>query len=186
MDRKKTNALALADFKRDSNTAFGILYEKYFGYAKKFVVNNSGNLEDAEDIFQDALLILYEKLYADNFNAYACLGSYVMGISKNLWLKKLRNKDFILEVTEDYYAKNQEEIDLAIENEVHYWDRLGVYMNSISSHCKNLIQDIFMKNKSIEEIQNKYQYSSKHNAQNQKHKCVEQIRKIKEKDNLLH
>lgn len=184
MDRKKTNALAVADFKKDSNTAFGILYEGYFGYTKKFVLNNSGSMEDAEDIFQDALVILYEKLYFDKFNASGCLGSYVMGISKNLWLKKLRNKGLTVEITENYYAHHQAEIDAAIENEIHYWDRLGAYINSISTHCKNLIQDIFMKNKSIEEIQTQYQYTSKHNAQNQKHKCVEQIRKIKEKDIL--
>lgn len=183
MDRRTTNILAVEDFKRDSNNAFGILYQKYFGYTKKFVLTNKGNIEDAEDIFQDAMIILYEKLYADKFEVETCLGNYVMGISKNLWLKKLRNKDLLVEISENYYAKNQEEIDLAIENERNYWDKLNGYINSISLHCKNLIQDIFIKNKSIEEIQKKYHYSSKHNAQNQKHKCVEQIRKIK-KGNL--
>ncbi|MFP3594043.1 RNA polymerase sigma factor [Chryseobacterium sp. SIMBA_038] len=184
MDRKTTNTLAIEDFKKNSNVAFAILYQKYFVYTKKFVLNNRGNLEDAEDIFQDALIILYEKLYADNFQAYTCLANYVSGISKNLWLKKLRNKEFLTEIPENYYANNQEEINTAIENERDYLDKLHDYINSISSHCKNLIQDIFMKNKSIEEIQTKYQYSSKHNAQNQKHKCVEQIRKIKNNDNL--
>ncbi|KMQ59328.1 RNA polymerase sigma factor, sigma-70 family protein [Chryseobacterium angstadtii] len=184
MDRRTTNILAIEDFKKDSNAAFGILYQKYFGSTKKFILSNKGKLEDAEDIFQDSLLILYEKLYADDFKIFTCLGNYVFGISKNLWLKKLRNNGFSVEITENYYAENQEEIDLAIENENSYWDKLNFYIGSISSHCQNLIQDIFIKNKSIEEIQNKYQYSSKHNAQNQKHKCVEQIRKIKDSDNF--
>jgi len=182
MDRKTTNTLVIDDFKKNSNVAFAILYQQYFTYTKKFVLNNKGNLEDAEDIFQDALLILYEKLYADNFKVYTCLGIYVSGISKNLWLKKLRNKEFLIEIPENYYTKNQAEINLAIENERDYWHKLNDYINSISTHCKNLIQDIFIKNKSIDEIQSKYQYSSKHNAQNQKHKCVEQIRKIKNND----
>ena len=46
--------------RKDSNIAFGILYQQYFGYTQKFILNNKGNLEDAEDIFRDALLILYE------------------------------------------------------------------------------------------------------------------------------
>lgn len=184
MDKRTTNTLAIEDFKKNSNVAFAILYQKYFVYTKKFVLNNRGSLEDAEDIFQDALVILYEKLYADNFNAYTCLANYVSGISKNLWLKKLRNKEFPTEIPDNYYINNQEEINTAIENERDYWDKLNDYINSVSSHCKNLIQDIFMKNKSIEEIQTKYQYSSRHNAQNQKHKCVEQIRKIKKNDNF--
>ena len=48
-----------------------------------------------------------------------------------------------------------------------------LFYNSIRTY------DIFIENKSIEEIQDKYQYSSRHNAQNQKYKCVEQIKKIK-------
>ncbi len=184
MNKRTTNALAIADFKRDNNVAFGILYKKYFGYTRKFVLSNKGNPEDAEDVFQDALIILYEKLYDDDFKAYTCLANYVTGISKNLWLKKLRNRNFFVEMHESYYFENKEEINQAIENERDYYDKLNDYINKISSHCQNLIQDIFMKNKNIEEIQEKYKYSSKHNAQNQKHKCVEQIRKIKKDDNF--
>ena len=83
-----------------------------------------------------------------------------------------------------YYFENKEEINQAIENERDYWDKLNDYINEISAHCQNLIQDIFIKKKNIDEIQEKYKYSSKHNAQNQKHKCVEQIRKIKKEDNF--
>jgi len=184
MNRRKTNALAVEDFQKDNNIAFGVLYQKYFGYTRKFVLANKGNIEDAEDVFQDALIILYEKLFDDDFKAYTCLANYVTGISKNLWLKKLRNRNFFVEIHENYYFENKEEINLSIENERDYRDKLNDYINEISSHCKNLIQDFFMKNKSIEEIQQQYNYSTKHNAQNQKHKCMEQIRKIKKEDNF--
>lgn len=167
MDRRTANSLAIEDFKKDSNTAFGILYQQYFGFAKKFVLNNSGNQEDAEDIFQDSLLILYEKLNADNFEAYTCLGNYIVGISKNLWLKKLKNRNFYIEFPNTYFYEHQEEINSAIENEKYYWEKLNGYIKAISSHCQNLIHDIFVRHKSIEEIQNKYKYSNKHNAQNQ-------------------
>jgi hypothetical protein len=39
---------------------------------------------------------------------------------------------------------------------------------------------MFFKSKSIEDIQLEYGYTSKHNAQNQKHKCLQQVRKVKE------
>lgn len=182
MDRRTVNSLAIEDFKEDSNNAFGILYQKYFVYTKKFILNNKGNQEDAEDIFQDSLLILYEKLSVDNFEVYTCLGNYIVGISKNLWLKKLKNRNFYIEFPETYFIENQEEINAAIENEKFFWEKLNGYIQSISSHCQNLIHDIFIRNKTIEEIQDKYQYSSRHNAQNQKYKCVEQIRKIKNKN----
>ena len=43
--------------------------------------------------------------------------------------------------------KIKEEINLAIENERNYWDKLNDYINEISAHCQNLIHDIFMKTK---------------------------------------
>lgn len=184
MNRNKTNNLAIEDFRTDSEIAFGLLYEKYFPRVRKFILSNKGKIEDAEDVFQDSLLILYEKLYAENFQTYTCLGNYISGIAKNLWLKKLNNRNFYLEISENFYSENMEEINQAIEDERNYWVKLEDYMKKNSDHCQNLVHDIFFKYKKIEEIQAKYKYTTKHNAQNQKHKCVEQIKKIKEKDEL--
>lgn len=184
MNKLKTNNLAIADFKADNNSAFGILYEKYFELTKNFVLNNSGNLSDAEDIFQDAMMILFVKLSDENFKTYTCLSNYVMGISKNLWLKKLRNRKFYVEFPDEYYQTNQIEIDSAIENERDYLDKMADYVMQISTHCQNLITDIFYYQKNMDEIKEKYRYSSQHNAQNQRYKCVAQIRKAKERDDL--
>ena len=182
MNRNKTNRLAVDDFKSNSESAFGLLYEKYFPKVKRYILNNRGRIEDAEDIFQDSVLILYEKLFAENFNTYTCLGNYISGIAKNLWLKKLNNRSFHIEIHENFFKENEEEINQAIEDEVNYWVKLEDYLKKISEHCQSLINDIFYKSKNISEIQSKYNYTTKHNAQNQKHKCIEQIRKIKEKE----
>ena len=184
MNKRKVNDLSIKDFKTNNDCAFGILYDKYFVLTKKFVLNNSGNRQDAEDVFQDAMMILFEKLMKEDFKTYTCLSNYVMGISKNLWLKKLRNRKFYIEFPDEYYKTNQDEINLAIENERDYFDKLADYLNKISTHCQNLILDIYYKNKNIEQIREKYNYTSHHNAQNQKYKCVEQIKKVREKDEL--
>lgn len=182
MNKGKVNRLAIADFKANNECAFGILYDKYFILTKKYILNNSGTSDDAQDVFQDAMMVLFEKLADENFQTYTCLSNYVMGITKNLWLKKLKNKQFYLEFPDQYYKTNHEEIDIAIENERDYMDKLADYLQVISSHCQNLISDIYFKNKNIDEIREKYNYTSKHNAQNQKHKCVEQIKKARERD----
>ena len=46
MNKRTTNSLAIEDFQKDNNIAFGILYKKYFGYTRKFVLENKGNLEE--------------------------------------------------------------------------------------------------------------------------------------------
>ena len=175
----------IEDLKGESNYAFGVLYKEHFGMVSRFVINNNGEADDAEDIFQDTMLVLVEKLRQDNFHLTASIKTYIMAIAKNLWLKRLRTAYWEIEYTELYDNNFFEDINLAIEQEKSYWDKLQSYMHKLTDHCKGLIHDIFFKEKAIEQIQQKYGYSTKHNAQNQKHKCVEQIRKVKEKDDQL-
>ncbi len=172
----------LKDLKGESNFAFGKLYKDFFPSVKKFITNNSGNTDDSDDIFQDTMLVLLEKLRQDNFVLTASLKTYVMAISKNLWFKKLRNKP--LEISDEVLENNTFfiEIQHAIDDEKDYMDKLMYFMQKISYHCNRLIHDMFFKYKSIDEIQVEYGYATRHSAINQKHKCVEQIRKVKEEE----
>ncbi|CAN5444652.1 hypothetical protein BH10BAC6_BH10BAC6_17060 [soil metagenome] len=174
----------LTDLKGENNNAFGILYKEYFGMVLRFVKNNSGRADDAEDIFQDAMVVLIQKLRQDEFELTASLKTYVMAISKNLWLKRLRTAYRETELTAIYDDQFYEEIDLAIEQEKSYKDQLQTLLHKITAHCQGLIHDMFFKEKTIDDIQRDYGYSSIHNAQNQKHKCIEQIRREKERQEM--
>lgn len=172
----------LFDLKGENNNSFGQLYKEYFGMVNQFINNNNGRTDDAEDIFQDTMIVLLEKLRQDNFQLTASIKTYIMAIAKNLWLKRLRTSKKEIEFTSSFDDFFFEEINLAIDQEKTYFDRLQNLLHRITEHCQGMIYDIFFKEKSIEQIQNEYGYSTKHNAQSQKHKCVEQIKKVKEQD----
>ncbi len=166
----------------NSNSAFKELYENYFPYVKRFIINNNGSDADAEDVFQDTMIILLEKLRMDDFVITASVKSYIMGIAKNIWLKKIRNSFKVTEITDDHTNKFYQEIDIIIQQEKTYFEKLNDYLHKITNHCKGLIHDMFFNNKTIEQIQTDYGYKTRHNALNQKYKCVEQIRKLKDLD----
>jgi RNA polymerase sigma factor (sigma-70 family) len=172
----------IVDLKTENNFAFGKLYKDNFGKISNFVQHNSGNIADAEDLFQDTMMVLVEKLRQDNFQLTASIDTYVYAISKNIWFKKLRDKNYELSVDELQSFDFLTSINDSIEDEKTYLEKLKGYLLKITDHCNRLIHDIFFKEKAIDQIQKDYGYSSRHNAQNQKHKCVEQIRKVKEED----
>ncbi|GGZ30775.1 hypothetical protein GCM10007049_24590 [Echinicola pacifica] len=172
----------LVDLKTESNIAFGKLYKDNFGKISKFVKNNGGNEDDAEDLFQEAMMILVNKLRQDEFRLFASINTYIYAICKNLWFKKLRNKNFQVSIDEIDKSDFRNSINESIEDEKSYLEKLKGYLSKITDHCNRLIHDIFFQEKEIEQIQKEYGYKSKHNAQNQKYKCVEQIRKIKEQE----
>lgn len=172
----------IVDLKTENNFAFGKLYQDNFGKISNFVQNNSGNQADAEDLFQEAMMVLVEKLRQDDFQLTASIDTYVYAICKNLWFKKLRDKTYELSVDELQSFDFLNSINDSIEDEKTYLEKLKSYLRKITGHCNRLIHDIFFKEKAIDQIQKDYGYSTRHNAQNQKHKCVEQIRKVKEQD----
>lgn len=160
---------------------FNKLYKKNFNRVLNFVNKNSGTRLDAEDLFQDAMIVLLEKLRQDNFVLTASIHTYVYAICKNLWLKKLRDQS--RKYSLDYSKQNnfQESISESIDEETGYLEKILMYLSEISAHCNKLIQDIFFEGKSMEQIQKEYGYTTKHNAQNQKYKCINQIKKVKNK-----
>ncbi|MBC7511396.1 MAG: sigma-70 family RNA polymerase sigma factor, partial [Ferruginibacter sp.] len=55
-----------------------------------FVLNNNGSADDARDIFQEAMVVLYEKSIATMFSLNCQLKTYIYSICRRLWLKRLQ------------------------------------------------------------------------------------------------
>lgn len=158
---------------------FQHINQKYYPIVESFVIRNSGNKADAQDLFQESAIILLKKLEEENFVLKAKLKTYLVAIVKNLWYKKLRSKKQFIDITTVYSVAFSEELDLAIDKERSNFEKLLGLMGKLSSHCNRLINDLFFKEIPIEEIQKKYGYTNRHNAQNQKHKCIQQMKNKK-------
>ena len=72
--------------------AFTVLYQEYYPTIRSFISKNSGSDQDAADIFQDALIVFYDKIRDENFELSCTIKTYVYSICRNLWLKKLTRK----------------------------------------------------------------------------------------------
>lgn len=142
----------LTDLKGENNKAFGDLYIEHFEMVNRFVRNNSGQTADAEDLFQDTMIVLIQKLQQDDFELTASMKTYIMAISKNIWFKKLRNNYIETEFSEVQDQQFCDEIDNAIEEEKSFKDKLQTLIHQISQHCQGLIHDMFFKEKSIDQI----------------------------------
>lgn len=81
------------DLKTENNFAIGRLYKDNFNKISKYVLNNSGNIADAEDLFQETMIVLIGKIRQEQFQLTASIDTYMYVISRNLWLKKLRGEN---------------------------------------------------------------------------------------------
>jgi RNA polymerase sigma factor (sigma-70 family) len=74
------------------------LYQNNAGKIKAMVLKNNGTEADAADIFQEALLAIYQRAKKQNFILTCPLDAYLYMICKNRWINEL-NKRGVRRVT---------------------------------------------------------------------------------------
>lgn len=103
-DQKYINALVNNDA-----ALLDELYRKFSGKIRWMVLQNSGTETDAADIFQDALLSIYQKARTGNFVLTCPLEAFLYLICRNKWMNEL-NKRKTHRNTVDIDNDRQEEI----------------------------------------------------------------------------
>jgi len=159
------------------------IYELVYPSVRKYIRNNSGNQEDAEDIFQKSLLHITTKAKVKNYQPVANFEWYLYGICKNLWLKELNfrkkwsTKAEVKEVTDENNAKL-----MALEILEH--DRREVYLrnfNLLSDNCKKVLS-LFLKKRRQKEIAEELGYNSETVVRQRVFKCKSKLTKLIQKD----
>jgi RNA polymerase sigma factor (sigma-70 family) len=142
------------------------------------VLRNSGTKADARDLFQDTLVVLWQQSAREGFVLTSSLNTYLMGISRNLWLKQLarakRNSATgmknLAEATGPGFAP---EWECPLEEEQTLSRRIFRWLSGITLHCRTLLENLFLRGRSYQELG----YKNKHTAQNQQYKCLQQLRR---------
>src|SRR6187402_2940523 len=91
---------------------FESLYEDVFPAVATFVSHRNGSLQDAKDIFHDALIILYEKMRDHTLPEEVSHNRYLIGIAKHVWIRKfnrdkssvpLDETEALITISDDYF-----------------------------------------------------------------------------------
>lgn len=163
----------------NSEEALNKLYVGYFPMVLQFILNNSGDEDDAKDVYQETIIILYDKIRSGKFELSSKLKTYLYSVSRRIWLKKLaqQNKktnniaDFedVLVVDEDF--ERHEEKD-------QQFDQMEKALAHLGEPCKTIIQDFYIHNLSMQDICEKFGYTNTDNAKTQKYKCLQRLKKL--------
>lgn len=160
---------------------FIYLHKLTFPGVKKMVIKNYGNEEQAFDIFQDTMTLLYEKARTGNFTLSSSIFTYIMAVSRNMWLNKLRNssnklKDvYISEFPENIAADNDVASYLQTEKNIA---QLKKGIEILGEPCKTLLSSFYIENLDLNTIATRMGYNTSNTAKSQKYKCLNKLRKI--------
>ena len=74
---------------KNDREAIETIYKQHYNMVQSMILSNSGYPEDARDIFQEAMIVLYEKARSGSFELNSQLKTYLYSVCRRLWLKRL-------------------------------------------------------------------------------------------------
>ena len=173
-EQKLLEGLALNDRK-----AIETIYKQHYNMVQTLILNNNGSPDDARDIFQEAMIVLYEKVKTGGFELNCLLKTYLYSVCRRLWLKRLSQQQRISPEVD----KLEETVPVENELEAHQERNddflvMEKSMQNLGEPCKSLLEAYYLKKQSMVEIAEKFGYTNADNAKNQKYKCLMRLKKL--------
>lgn len=147
----------------------------YFKVIKKYILANSGTKQDAEDVFQEALLLTLEKIKNPSFNLTASLNTFLFSVSKNMWLEVLKTKKHMHEFKPENNFVLNDENELQKANDKKLETAETAFLK-LGKQCKDLLVNFYYKQLSMQEIARLMGFSTEAVAKNQKYRCLEKAK----------
>jgi RNA polymerase sigma factor (sigma-70 family) len=173
-EQKLLEGLALNDRK-----AIESIYRQHYNMVQSLILGNSGYPDDAKDIFQEAMIVLYEKVRSGSFELNCQLKTYLYSVCRRLWLKRLSQ----LQKTFPEVDNLEETVPVEEELERHEQRNLDFLimersMKNLGEPCRSLLEAYYLQKKNMTEIAENFGYTNADNAKNQKYKCLMRLKKL--------
>lgn len=154
------------------------LYKANFSMIVRLVVNNGGDIDDAKDIFQESIIILYNNVCSGTFELNSKLKTYIYSVCRNLWLKKLTKKGVYSSI-DDLEEKIAVEDDIELHKERdEQFIMMENALEKLGEPCKTIIKDFYIHDLTMQDICEKFGYTNTDNAKNQKYKCLQRLKRL--------
>lgn len=161
----------LANISRGDEKALEYLYKKYYRMMIKLVVSNNGSEDEGKDIYQEALVVFWQKAISGNFVLTSKISTYLYSICLNLWRKELDRKSKL----------SNEEKDGAVYLDDDKQERIKIIhecINELGDTCKKILTYYYFDGLSMKDISEKLGLLNTDTAKTKKYKCKKRLDQI--------
>ncbi|MFY0627834.1 MAG: sigma-70 family RNA polymerase sigma factor [Reichenbachiella sp.] len=153
---------------RGDERALDFLYSKYYKMMIRIVLNNSGTEDEAKDIFQDALLVFWQKAISGNLVLTSKISTYIYSICLNLWRKELDRKS----------RNSGEMVEEATYQDFEKKERIKIIndcINQLGDTCRRILTYHYFDGLSMSDIAEKLEFANTDTAKTKKYKCKKKL-----------
>lgn len=175
MSKTITTTYFIDGIKHQNGQIIEEIYQKFRPPIIAFIRKSGGSREDAYEVFQEALIIIFQKIKKEpDFQLRGLFYNYLYKICWHLWtreaVKKYRKEVTIPEDDRLYY-------EMTIEEDLIAHQKYRLYRSkfeTLSSRCQQLLQ-LFLEKVKLKDIARQMNYASENVAKKQKHNCQKKL-----------
>jgi RNA polymerase sigma factor (sigma-70 family) len=169
----------LTGLARNDRNAVETIYARHFSMIQSLIINNNGSSEDARDIFQEAMIVLYERARSADFELQCQLKTYLYSVCRRLWLKRLAQSQRYIAPVDGIEETVQVEEDVEFHEQKNLeFQMMEKALLGLGEPCKSLLEAFYIQRKNMSDIAATFGYTNPDNAKNQKYKCLIRLRKL--------
>ena len=164
--------------KQNDRSVLGEIYHAYQRMIFKYVINHGGRTEDAEDIVNDTIIILWQNVNNNSFELSSKISTYLFAIAKNLWRTESRKKRKMIELedgTPEITVENKILENISY-NETHY--QLDIALQKLGAPCKEILLYYYFEERSMQNIAEIMGFANSDVVKAKKYQCKKQLEKL--------
>jgi RNA polymerase sigma factor (sigma-70 family) len=157
--------------KSGDEKALEFLYRKNYRMVVKLIMRNSGTEDEAKDVFQDALIVFWEKVRGNRLVLTSKISTYLFSVAQNLWRKeldrKLRNTGEMKEGVSLPEWERQEKVEV-----------IQKCLKSLSETCRKILTLYYFDQLSMVDLAKEMGFANADTAKTKKYKCKTELDKL--------
>ena len=166
-----TDEQVLELIRTGNEKALEFLYRKNYRMVVRLIMRNSGTEEEAKDVFQDTLIVFWEKVRSHKLVLTSRISTYLFSVAHNLWRKELDRK-----------LRNSGEMKEGVS--LPEWERsekveiIQQCLKSLSDTCRKILSLYYFDQLSMVDLAREMGFANADTAKTKKYKCKTELDKL--------
>ncbi|MBT8255453.1 MAG: sigma-70 family RNA polymerase sigma factor, partial [Bacteroidia bacterium] len=160
------------------NRALEHIYRENRDKVTNYLRANNADEDQAKDVFQEAVIAMYENIKEKKFKGESAIGTYLYSIARYKWLNQIKKNS----IRKDHHDQLEQEEDfqspLATIIEGETKEGVLQLLAELGEACKRLLIMNFYHEASMKEIAKNGHYSSEQIVRNKKYKCLKRLKEL--------
>jgi RNA polymerase sigma factor (sigma-70 family) len=156
------------------NKVYHYVYHEMLPYVDNYICQHGGSTEQAQDIFQDAMITVYKKIIAGKFTLYVKFSTYLFAVAKRMWIQDRKKHYLRINKLEDMQYAAEPIVPYGQEPDDQPKELLDKHFQKISPDCQKILL-LYFNGLEMEEIRKEMGINTVHHATDKKYRCKKNL-----------